>query len=717
MRKILPATLLFALANIANAQSTADTIHALTRFKLDYSGIGLSSAARSGVYGSDAGQRISLSGDDTGAFEIWTWPLKLLSDMRLSFRIEGRVPAIDGTSSAATIVTRPEGVTIVYVHPAFTVRQHVYAAFDEPGAVMLLEVQSERALDIDVQFNPDFDLAWPGHFDAAYATWQSDHRRFLLSQGGQRNYNALIGSPLAINATSVADRDSTPARAQFVVHFDPARAKFDFIPIIIAGAAAPRDSVAAVYARLLTNPQRYWQQNAGHYRNLRTQLTAIETQEPRINKAFQAARIHLDQRLACNSDLGCGLVGPIAARGYSSRDGALSSMALTALGHFDPARQGLALLADYQRADGRIPSLISHAAKRAPWFTDYPQAWDGNHSAHWILACFRYWVGSGDASLVRAKWPQLARAFSEAATQTYHAPDEEVWLDALLGMQRMALIMKDHVTHARAKVLATRLARVIETRTHIEPLDSTAVLGQFRSHRTWAGLTGLRGLAQQQQAHTTSELVLSLVRGMAGWETDVPQRSISFEPHLPAEWSQLELANLRAGKDRMAATITRENGTYTIALRRLTAGAPIAIHIAPALPLGARIERVLVNDEDVPLQIEHTAHDVHPAVEITLVRDAEITIHYEGGVDVLAMPETQSNGARVTDFQHDGREYLVEVSAVGGTAAVVQLRTDSRVRSVQGADSFEQKGDVVTIRATVPSIPGNVHKILRVRTQ
>ena len=67
------------------------------------------------------------------AFEAWAYPLKLLDDFRLSFRLEGYPLDIDGTDVPPRIDVRPEATVFTYAHAAFTVRQIIFAPVDEPG--------------------------------------------------------------------------------------------------------------------------------------------------------------------------------------------------------------------------------------------------------------------------------------------------------------------------------------------------------------------------------------------------------------------------------------------------------------------------------------------------------------------------------------------------------------------------------------------------------
>jgi hypothetical protein len=273
-----------------------------------------------------------------------------------------------------------------------------------------------------------------------------------------------------------------------------------------------------------------------------------------------------------------------------------------------------------------------------------------------------------------------------------------------------------------------------------------AALAHYHHHRAWAGLDLVRAVARAHfdfargrppellsgasyraldspapgQLLASAMFVVPVVRGLIGWHTDAPHHAGALEPHLPADWTSLRVSSLPIGADRIEAAISREAGIYTINLRRLTQGEPLALRIAPALPLGARLERVVVNDADAPVQAEETAHDLHGVVEVQLVRDAQIEFHYTGGLDVI-VPDARvkvgdsSQALRVLDWRRDGREFTAVLEAMAGSTHTLQLRAEARVRAIHGSDSFEQSGERVEASITMAPGEGFVRKTVRIR--
>src|SRR5260370_16464754 len=113
------------------------------------------------------GTRAGLLGNEAGRMEAWVYPLKLLRDFRLQFHTEGRV--LPAEALARTLITRPESSTIVYTSDTFSVRETFFVPVNEPGAIILLEFETEFPLEIEARFLRDFQLEWPAALVGTYS--------------------------------------------------------------------------------------------------------------------------------------------------------------------------------------------------------------------------------------------------------------------------------------------------------------------------------------------------------------------------------------------------------------------------------------------------------------------------------------------------------------------------------------------------------------------
>jgi hypothetical protein len=132
-------------------------------------------------------------------------------------------------------------------------------------------------------------------------------------------------------------------------------------------------------------------------------------------------------------------------------------------------------------------------------------------------------------------------------------------------------------------------------------------------------------------------------------------------------------------------------------------GPPLFVRLSPALPLGARVTRVLVDDRDAPVQLEETRYDVHNVIELSVASAATVELEYSGGIEVVMTtervdPGDTSEAMRVLDLRRLERNYSLMVEGLPGVTYTLALRAGVRVRSVTGAELVDQTAERVQIR-------------------
>jgi hypothetical protein len=272
-----------------------------------------------------------------------------------------------------------------------------------------------------------------------------------------------------------------------------------------------------------------------------------------------------------------------------------------------------------------------------------------------LLALHAYWTASGDDAFLRAKWGKASAAFAGAAgNATSHEPG--LWLatvDAVLAMSRT-------LGDAATRAFAEQAYRTAEVQIAQQLSLFALALGLYSAeradtllagalpyiHALWPLGSGLASLAfyeyhqdstafallermMQHDSIAAPMVVLPLLRGLVGWETDAANNAAALEPHMPATWTSMSVGNLPIGANRVDATLRRERGSYTIHLQRRGTGPPMSIRVAPALPTGTRVRAVTVNERDVPVHIDASEHDVHVVIETSLTREVQIDIEYD----------------------------------------------------------------------------------------
>jgi glycogen debranching enzyme len=422
--------------DICAQEPSADSLRP-TPINWKQSDLDLTGPSRPGSYIGVVGRRSVAMGTEQGDLEVWTWPLKLLHGFNLRFQTPLYAEPIAGKDIARRVEVTPAGTTIVYSHPAFTVRQRIFAPLHEPAIVLVLEVDAVRPIEILAEFQSDLQYAWPAALGGQYVFWDAKENAFVLSES-RRQVNGFVGSPYTTSATNQPAHNVPEAPNQLRIAVgdqttvpmprpgEPAgrltRVHASGIPIVMVGATAPRDSVRAIYRRVLANVSALYDERAAHAQSVTDSAMWIETPDPVLDRAVRWAAINMDEAMVCNPDLGCGLVagyGPSGARGtrpgfgwYFGGDASINSLGMTGAGQFGLARQGLEFFTRYQNAEGKIPHEISQGAGRIRWFEDFPYAfYHADTTPYWLMAWGDYWCATGDTTAIRRVWSHIKRAY------------------------------------------------------------------------------------------------------------------------------------------------------------------------------------------------------------------------------------------------------------------------------------------------------------------
>jgi len=428
LTQLLCSILIIFSAAVVNAQTPMDQT-LVRKFELRKSGLELERRTQSGSFFDVIGHKSAVLGYENRPMEAWVYPLKILDDFELSFLIEGYPLEFRGPEIALKINTRPEATTFTYSHAAFTVRQIVYAPVDEPGIIMLLEVNTVLPITVSASFRPKLKLAWPAGLMTANLEWDEKQHAYYITEESKR-FVGIVGSPAAKD-TSVMPYQEEPrdVPVRFVIQPKVEALQSHFVPIIITGSVEGRDKAKANYERLLAATEELYKKNVAYYERLQNETTSIKTPDERFSNAFQWAKVGIDKGLASNPFLGTGLVAGFRTSGDSERpgfawffgrDALWTSLAITSYGDFAVTRTALEFLKKYQRADGKIPHEISQSASLIPWFTDYDFPWNSADATPlYIIAHADYWQATGDTAFLKTNWDSILKAYQfSAATDT-----------------------------------------------------------------------------------------------------------------------------------------------------------------------------------------------------------------------------------------------------------------------------------------------------------
>ena len=417
--------------SFVNAQDKAAPVpvgaSAKAQSKSDRHSLELSRAVRPWEFLSAVGQRAGLLGNEAGRMEAWVYPLKILRDFHLKFHVDGR--ALAAEDLARTLITRPESSTIVYTGDTFSVKETFLVPVKEPGALILLEVETETPLEIEAAFHRDFALEWPAGLGATYnAGWDATLHGFVFGEE-QRKFAAVVGSPTGTYASEEFEDNFSQYHENSFRLGATAKGKETKL-VVIAGSVNGRTEVETTYRRLAAGYEEMLKESAEYYREYLAETVSLELPDKQIQDAYDWSRVSLVQGMVTNPFLGTGLVAGYRTSGesqrpgfawYFGRDSFWSSLALNAEGDFANTKTALEFVSKFQREDGKIPHEISQGASFVDWFKGYPYAYaSADATPLYIIAANDYVTSSGDAAFAKEKWESLWKAY-QFLKSTYDA--------------------------------------------------------------------------------------------------------------------------------------------------------------------------------------------------------------------------------------------------------------------------------------------------------
>jgi glycogen debranching enzyme len=470
----------------------------IARFDLPRSGLELERPTRPGAFFDVVGRRSAVFGYENRAFEAWAYPLKLVDDFKLAFRIEGYPLDFSALDTRVAVTVRPEATIFTHSHAGFTVREIVFAPLDEPGIVILLDVRSVLPLTVIGSFRPRLRLMWPAGLMTGDLGWDEKQRVYSITEETKR-FAAIVGSPAARDlAVMPYQEEPRDVPIRFAVDVRPEDMGSSYIPIVIAGGVDGRDGVKATYDRLLQSARSLYENNVAHYRALQERTVSVTTPDERLDTAFAWAKVGVDKGLATNPLLGTGLLAGFRTSGESERpgfawmfgrDALWTALAIHSYGDFPVARTALEFLRSVQRADGKIPHEISQSAGLIPWFTEYKYPWESADATPlYVIVQADHWRATGDLAFLRESWPSIVKAWRfSAGTDTDnnglientrfghgwtegsppYPPHEEIylqgiWVEACRAAAELADVMADAELASSARAFAERARAAIE---------------------------------------------------------------------------------------------------------------------------------------------------------------------------------------------------------------------------------------------------------------
>jgi hypothetical protein len=456
-----------------------------------------------------AGEYGGLFGRQNGKFEAWLWPVKILSNFRISAELSDYPVPIDVNALAAEIRVTPAETVITYSHAAFTIRQHMFAPRGETapatGAAVFFEIESVRPLEVTFAFTPEMLRMWPApNFGRPNGEWVAHGNSgvYVLHTDNPR-FSAVVAMPHTHPGILVPYQEHPQTYPlEFKLSYDPKRDHGSVFPLSMAlvNGAAPYSHAAEINAAI---PQLY-SLTENYYAHFFDHRLTAETPDRRVNEALQWAEVAIDE-MQIKHGGETGLVAGYYESADSARPGfgwffgrdtLFTLYAVNSYGDFALTRRALDFLIHRQRADGKIMHEFSQSADAVDW-KSMPYFYAAADSTPlFIMTMWDYFRVSGDTAYLKRNWEAVRKAYAFTRAHDSDAdgiyentegtgwveswppgmPHQEIYLAALdqqsaQAMSRLAAHMNDDQLSNSAQNIADRIRQKLESE-YFEPSAS-----------------------------------------------------------------------------------------------------------------------------------------------------------------------------------------------------------------------------------------------------
>jgi len=175
------------------------------------------------------------------------------------------------------------------------------------------------------------------------------------------------------------------------------------------------------------------------------------------------------------------------------------------------------------------------------------------------------------------------------------------------------------------------------------------------------------------QLFSTIGVMVPMVRGLFGLSTTsemLPDPQLDVKPQLPGGWPSARFVNYATPAGLVSGEVRRSRGRSLIALE-LHGSGTLRVMATPPIPMGAKINRVLVNGK---LRQRASVYAV-----ASLKDRLTVEMEYEGGIDIVPPvaspnPGDRSSALKVIRAAETGKNTVgIEIAGLGGRSYSLYL--------------------------------------------
>ena len=213
------------------------------------------------------------------------------------------------------------------------------------------------------------------------------------------------------------------------------------------------------------------------------------------------------------------------------------------------------------------------------------------------------------------------------------------------------------------------------------------------------------------QIWSAAMVVSPVLRGMFGLATDAKAATVTFAPHLPADWDSVGIDNLRVGENKLQLNFTRTTEGIFLEAGRTAGNGESTIEFRPSVSLRATVQKVELNGKPLAFRMEPNEQDQHVVVRFPVAEGQKfVRIFVSNDFAVTAttaLPPlgSASRGLRILSEQWSpSRDQLtLDVSGSAGMQYELKVWNPALIQHVEGAELKKKAGGP----SILLQIPGN----------
>jgi GH15 family glucan-1,4-alpha-glucosidase len=212
------------------------------------------------------------------------------------------------------------------------------------------------------------------------------------------------------------------------------------------------------------------------------------------------------------------------------------------------------------------------------------------------------------------------------------------------------------------------------------------------------------------QIWSAAMVVSPLLRGMFGLSTDAKASTLTFAPHLPADWNSLGIDNLRVGENKLELTFTRTAEGIFLEAGRTAGTGESTVEFRPSISLRATVQKAELNGKPLPFRLEANDEDQHVLVRFPVAEGQQFLRIFVANdfavtpLTVLPALGSTSTGVRILSetWSPSHEELTMDVSGATGTKYELKVWNAAQIDRVEGAE-LKKKPEGAILLLQIPS--------------